>query len=174
MKGCFKHYWHQEHQISISFKDGTWIGYDDPESVTNKVTKNKTFDNKKKIFLFFLKCKYVKREGFAGAMMWSLDMDDFSGKFCRKNRKKSLIRFPLINAMKKEFEKVEINEEMTTILSIQTTTLSNETILLNEEFQILLDQMFEEASSSSKFFQSYFIRIYLFIILFSSNKISPV
>jgi chitinase len=117
------------------------------------------------LYLFFLKCKYVKQEGFGGAMIWSLDMDDFSGKFCRKNRKEPLIRFPLINAMKDEFEKDEITTSMTT-LSIQTTTLSNQTISLNEEFQILLDEMFEEASSSlsSKFFQSYFILIYILII----------
>ncbi|CAF3879821.1 unnamed protein product [Rotaria sordida] len=125
----FKRYWHKEHEISISFKDGVWIGYDDPDSVRNK-------------------CEYVKREGFAGAMIWALDMDDFSGKFCQKNRKKRLKRFPLINAMKEVFETVEITTEMTT-LPIQTTTLTNETILLNEEFQVLLDQMFEDASSSS-------------------------
>jgi len=87
-------------------------------------------------------------------MIWALDMDDFSGKFCRKNRKKKLIRFPLINAMKDEFENDEQTTQITT-LSIQTTTLSNQTILLNEEFQTLLDQMFEEASSSSSTFIQY-------------------
>jgi hypothetical protein len=96
-------------------------------------------------------------------MIWALDMDDFSGKFCRKNRKSRLRRFPLVNAMKEVFENDEITTEMTTI-PIQTTTLSNETILLNEEFKNLLDQMFEEASSSSKFFQTYFIVFYILII----------
>ncbi len=115
------------------------------------------------MFFFLLKCKYVKREGFGGAMLWSLDMDDFSGKFCRKNWRKSLKRFPLINAMKDEFENDEITTQMTT-LSIQTTTLSNETILLNEEFRNLLDQMFEEASLSSKIFQSYFILLYILVL----------
>ncbi len=111
----------------------------------------------------FSKCKYVKREGFGGAMIWALDMDDFSGKFCRKNRKKPLVRFPLITAMKEEFE----NDEMTTLMTtvpIQTTTLSNETILLNEEFRTLLDQMFDEASSSSILFQSYFVLLCLLMI----------
>jgi hypothetical protein len=90
-------------------------------------------------------------------------MDDFSGKFCRKNRKKKLVRFPLISAMKDEFENDEQTTQMTT-LPIQTTTLSNQTILLNEEFQTLLDQMFEEASSSSRFIQSDFILLYILII----------
>ena len=96
-------------------------------------------------------------------MIWSLDMDDTSGKFCRKNRKKKLKRFPLLNAMKEEFEKDETITSLTTI-PIQTTTLSNETVLLNVEFKNLLDQMFDEASSSSKFIQTYFIFIYIFII----------
>ena len=96
-------------------------------------------------------------------MMWALDMDDFSGKFCRKNRKKPLVRFPLISAMKEEFE----NDEMTTIMttqSIQTTTISNETAQINDEFRTLLDQMFDEASSSSKISLSYFVLFCLMII----------
>lgn len=92
-------------------------------------------------------------------MIWALDMDDFSGKFCRKNRKKSLARFPLISAMKDEFEK----DEMTTTISppeVLTTTLSNETIVLNEEFRTLLDQMFDEASFAEKTLSS---SIFVFI-----------
>ncbi|CAF2139888.1 unnamed protein product [Rotaria magnacalcarata] len=144
----FKRYWHKEHEISISFKDGTWIGYDDPESVRNK-------------------CEYVKREGFGGAMIWALDMDDFSGKFCQKNRKKRLKRFPLVNAMKQVFEYDEITTQITT-LPIQTTTFSNGSILLDEEIQTLLDQMFEEASSSSlssSLSQFYSFLLIIFIIL---------
>lgn len=37
LTGGFKRYWDDDHQIPISFKDGTWIGYDDPASVRNKV-----------------------------------------------------------------------------------------------------------------------------------------
>ena len=87
-------------------------------------------------------------------MIWAIDMDDASGKFCRKNRKKPLIRFPLINAMREEFEKEDLTTPITTT-PIQSTTLSNETLLLNGEFQNLLDEMFDEASSSSKLFSTY-------------------
>lgn len=96
-------------------------------------------------------------------MIWALDMDDFSGKFCQKNRKKRIKRFPLINAMKEVFEEVETTTQMATSL-MESTTLSNETVLLNEEFQTLLDQMFEEASSSlsSRLVQTYTVFFYIF------------
>ncbi|CAF4143616.1 unnamed protein product [Rotaria sp. Silwood2] len=143
LKEGFKRYWHQQHQIPISFKDGTWIGYDDPDSVKNK-------------------CKYVKHEGFGGAMVWTLDMDDFNGEFCRKSKQNSIHKFPLINAIKEEFEIDELTTSIST-LSIETSTLSNETILINDQFQILLDQMFFNASSSSSSSSSKFDQYYLFL-----------
>ena len=54
-----------------------------------------------------------------------------------------------------------------TTLSIQTTTLSNETLLLKEEIQTFLDQMFDEASSSSKVSIRIFDQILICIIAFS-------
>ena len=120
------------------------------------------------------KCRYVKREGFAGTMIWSLDMDDFTGKFCRKSRKKRLQRFPLVMAMKEEFER----EESTTSSEItpspsQTSnnnTSSNETILLNEDFKAILNQMFEEASSSANlFFQSF-----VYVLTLVSTLLHPL
>lgn len=80
-------------------------------------------------------------------MIWALDMDDFSGKFCRKGRKTRLKRFPLVSAMKEEFEKAEITT-ITTTIALGTTPPSNETALSNEEFKVLLDQMFEVSSAS--------------------------
>ena len=98
--------------------------------------------------LFSSQCDYVRREGFAGMMIWALDMDDFSGKFCRKSRKQRLKRFPLVSAMKEEFEKAELTTITTTVV-LATTPPSNETALSNEEFKVLLDQMFEVSSAST-------------------------
>ena len=80
-------------------------------------------------------------------MIWALDMDDFSGKFCRKKRKGALKRFPLVMAMKEEFESEQLTSPISTVPST-TTSLSNETILSSDEFKAVLDQMFQEASSS--------------------------
>jgi hypothetical protein len=95
-------------------------------------------------------------------MLWTLDMDDFNGEFCRKNKRQSKTTFPLANAMKEEFLIDELTTPISTLSIELTTTLSNETILLNEQFQNALDQMFLNASTSSEFSPTYF---FLFSLL---------
>lgn len=104
-------------------------------------------------------------------MVWTLDMDDFNGEFCRKKPKQ---KFPLVNAIKQEFE---LDEMTTTTISIsiqKTTTkiLSNETNLFED--LNLLDEIFFNASSSSssssllRFSLNYF---FIFNLLTSSYLI---
>jgi hypothetical protein len=93
----------------------------------------------------------VKHEGFGGAMVWTLDMDDFKGEFCRKNKKQSLYQFPLLNAMKDELELEDITTTLATT-TVETSTVSNQTNLY-EQF----DQIFSKASLSFKF--SYLLTI---------------
>jgi chitinase len=44
-------------------KGDQWHGYDDPQAVERKI-------------------KWIKENGFAGGMVWTLDLDDFDGKDC--------------------------------------------------------------------------------------------
>jgi len=41
-----------------------------------------------------LQIQWLKQSGFGGAMVWSLDLDDFSGTFCGQGK------YPLINTIK--------------------------------------------------------------------------
>uniref|UniRef100_A0A182IVC1 chitinase n=1 Tax=Anopheles atroparvus TaxID=41427 RepID=A0A182IVC1_ANOAO len=54
--------WEGVQRVPYGFLGQQWIGYDDHESVTEK-------------------CSYVNSRNLGGAMLWSIDMDDFSG-FC--------------------------------------------------------------------------------------------
>lgn len=64
-------------QVPFATKGNQWVGYDDPESVKNKV-------------------QYLKNKQLAGAMVWAVDLDDFRGFFCGQK-----VPFPLTNAIKK-------------------------------------------------------------------------
>ncbi|XP_025108298.1 chitinase-3-like protein 2 [Pomacea canaliculata] len=52
-----------EQKVPYAYIGNEWYGYDDPESVGFKVD-------------------WMLKQGVAGAMFWSLDLDDFTGKAC--------------------------------------------------------------------------------------------
>ena len=54
--------WSREHQAPYAYKANQWVGYDDEESIRIKVN-------------------YVIKYCLGGAMVWSIDLDDFKG-FC--------------------------------------------------------------------------------------------
>nr|KAG5713385.1 hypothetical protein BaRGS_024933 [Batillaria attramentaria] len=56
-----------------------WVGYDNPESLREKV-------------------RYVKQNHFGGVMVWALPLDDFSGHHCGQGP------FPLMHAINDECE----------------------------------------------------------------------
>lgn len=45
-------------------------------------------------FVFLIKANYIKQNNLAGAMIWTLDMDDFRGQFCCQGK------YPLIKTIK--------------------------------------------------------------------------
>ena len=54
--------WSPEHQVPFAWKSNQWVGYDDEESIAIKV-------------------KYIVKHCLGGAMIWSIDLDDFRN-FC--------------------------------------------------------------------------------------------
>ncbi|XP_078276467.1 acidic mammalian chitinase-like [Rhinoraja longicauda] len=64
-----------EQQVPYAFKGNQWIGYDNQQS-------------------YKIKAQWLMNNHFGGAMLWSLDFDDFSGTRCKEGV------YPLINTLK--------------------------------------------------------------------------
>ncbi|XP_047439170.1 acidic mammalian chitinase-like [Mugil cephalus] len=67
--------WDAPQSVPYAYNQGTWVGYDNVKSFQTKI-------------------QWLKQSGFGGAMVWSLDLDDFSGTFCGQGA------YPLINTIK--------------------------------------------------------------------------
>ncbi|KAL4828994.1 hypothetical protein H8958_019503 [Nasalis larvatus] len=66
----------QDQQVPYAVKGNQWVGYDDVESMETKV-------------------RFLKNLNLGGAMIWSIDMDDFTGKSCNQGP------YPLVQAVKR-------------------------------------------------------------------------
>ncbi|XP_036386816.1 acidic mammalian chitinase-like [Megalops cyprinoides] len=68
--------WDSAQDVPYAYNSqNVWVGYDNVKS-------------------FQVKASWLKQNQFGGAMVWSLDLDDFSGTFCGQGR------YPLINTLK--------------------------------------------------------------------------
>ncbi|XP_008058652.1 chitotriosidase-1 isoform X2 [Carlito syrichta] len=67
----------QDQKVPYLFRDNQWVGFDDVESFKAKVS-------------------YLKQKGLGGAMVWTLDLDDFAGVSCSQGR------YPLIQTLRRE------------------------------------------------------------------------
>ncbi|XP_038235698.1 chitotriosidase-1-like isoform X1 [Dermochelys coriacea] len=67
----------EEQKVPYSFKENQWVGYDDQQSIKTKV-------------------QYLKKKNLGGAMVWAIDLDDFSDSFCGQGK------YPLLQTLKKE------------------------------------------------------------------------
>ncbi|CAB1414646.1 unnamed protein product [Pleuronectes platessa] len=68
--------WNQAQDVPYAYKGNQWVGYDNMKS-------------------FQIKVDWLKKSNFGGAMVWTLDMDDYLGTFCNQGK------YPLINVLKK-------------------------------------------------------------------------
>nr|XP_014341447.1 PREDICTED: acidic mammalian chitinase-like [Latimeria chalumnae] len=57
--------WIEDQKVPYAFKGNEWIGYDTVKSYEYKV-------------------QWLKENGFGGAMVWAIDLDDFTGLFCNQ------------------------------------------------------------------------------------------
>ncbi|XP_007948616.2 acidic mammalian chitinase [Orycteropus afer afer] len=67
--------WNAPQEVPYAYKGNQWIGYGNPKSFT-------------------LKAEWLLKNNFGGAMVWAIDLDDFTGTFCGQGK------YPLMNAIK--------------------------------------------------------------------------
>ena len=70
----WRYVWNEEQQVPYAYSNEAinkyamdWVGFDDVESIK-------------------VKLKYLMEKGLGGAMIWSIDMDDFNGDFCNQDK----------------------------------------------------------------------------------------
>ncbi|VFV31440.1 acidic mammalian chitinase-like [Lynx pardinus] len=68
--------WDTPQDVPYAYQGNQWVGYDNVKS-------------------FDIKAQWLKENNFGGAMVWAIDLDDFTGTFCNQGK------FPLINTLKK-------------------------------------------------------------------------
>ncbi|KAG4071657.1 hypothetical protein HA402_011811 [Bradysia odoriphaga] len=112
--------WEPQQQAPYLIFNKNWISYDDSESLT-------------------LKAQFVKDLGLAGAMLWSIETDDFIGN-CGKGK------FPLLNVVS-SIIRSGVTEETTTTISPTTTSTSEPT-----EFICPSDGLFRDPKDCSRFY----------------------
>ncbi|XP_030329508.1 acidic mammalian chitinase-like [Strigops habroptila] len=67
--------WDAPQDMPYAYKSNEWVGYDNIKS-------------------FNIKVDWLKKNNFGGAMVWTLDLDDFTGSFCQQGK------YPLITTLK--------------------------------------------------------------------------
>ncbi|NWI63517.1 CHIA chitinase, partial [Todus mexicanus] len=67
--------WDASQDVPYAYKGNEWIGYDNVKS-------------------FSVKVDWLKKNNFGGAMVWTIDLDDFTGTFCNQGK------YPLITTLK--------------------------------------------------------------------------
>lgn len=68
--------WDEEMQVPYMVKGDLWVGFDDERAIRNKMN-------------------FIINNGYGGAMVWTLDLDDFTGTVCGGN-----VKYPLISIMR--------------------------------------------------------------------------
>ncbi|XP_076845303.1 acidic mammalian chitinase-like [Brachyhypopomus gauderio] len=85
--------WDAPQQVPYAYNSqNIWVGYDNIKSFQIKACRVTRHQGSSCIFL---QIDWLKKNKFGGAMVWSLDLDDFSGTFCKQGK------YPLINTLKR-------------------------------------------------------------------------
>ena len=104
-KNGWKVDYNDEQKVKYAYSNDQWVGYDDIETLKYKLD-------------------FAKQFNLGGIMVWSLDLDDFSGEHCNQGK------YPLLNFIRKEVLGDQPTIELETDQSnstVTTTTKSTST-----------------------------------------------
>ncbi|KAM9445216.1 acidic mammalian chitinase-like [Clarias gariepinus] len=76
LQGGATEVWNSQQDVPYAYQGNQWVGYDNIKS-------------------FQIKAQWLMKSNFGGAMVWTIDMDDFLGTFCNQGK------YPLINVLHK-------------------------------------------------------------------------
>ncbi|XP_060766228.1 acidic mammalian chitinase-like [Neoarius graeffei] len=82
------------YEICTFLSQGATQAWDAPQDVPYAYNSQNVWVGYDNIKSFQIKLNWLKKSNFGGAMVWSLDLDDFSGTFCKQGK------YPLINTIK--------------------------------------------------------------------------
>uniref|UniRef100_A0A3B4DQM6 Acidic mammalian chitinase n=1 Tax=Pygocentrus nattereri TaxID=42514 RepID=A0A3B4DQM6_PYGNA len=82
------------YEICTFLSQGATQAWDTPQDVPYAYNSQNIWVGYDNIKSFQIKIDWLKKNNFGGAMVWSLDLDDFSGTFCNQGK------YPLINTLK--------------------------------------------------------------------------
>ncbi|KAI1890544.1 hypothetical protein AGOR_G00154780 [Albula goreensis] len=82
------------YEICTFLKQGATEAWDTPQDVPYAFNSQKVWVGYDNVKSFQKKVQWLKQNQFGGAMVWTIDLDDFSGTFCGQGK------YPLINTLK--------------------------------------------------------------------------
>uniref|UniRef100_A0A3Q3NP35 chitinase n=1 Tax=Mastacembelus armatus TaxID=205130 RepID=A0A3Q3NP35_9TELE len=95
-------WWLEDQKVPYGTTGNQWVGFDNKNSISAKV-------------------KYLTENNFGGVFVWSLDLDDFNGQFCKMGK------YPLISHLRSLLLSDLLGSETTTttITTTSTTTMTS-------------------------------------------------
>ena len=119
--------WDDEMKVPYMVQNDQWVGFDDEKSIR-------------------VKMDWLKSKGYGGAMVWTIDMDDFNGTVCGGN-----VKYPLVGAMREELFGISRGSNAKDVDWTAVASTVSESILKRPEpYKILVSDVINKAKKLQK------------------------
>lgn len=119
--------WDDEMMVPYLVHGDQWVGFDDEKSTR-------------------IKMNWLKNKGYGGAMVWTVDMDDFNGTSCGGN-----VKYPLITAMREELNGISRGNNIKDIdWTTVAATVTKVVVKKPEPYKISVSEVLNKAKKTQK------------------------